>query len=135
MMPVGSPGAGITLLWVMLGGALGAGLRWWVGAALLRQLQAGFPWATLAVNIAGALAAGYLLVRLHGHPQATLLRALLMVGFLGGLTTFSSLMVELLLLARHARPGLAVLYLAVSIAGGLSAVWAGARLAEASLRG
>lgn len=135
MMPVGSPGAGITLLWVMLGGALGAGLRWWAGAALLRQLQAGFPWATLAVNIAGALAAGYLLVRLQGHPQATLLRALLVVGFLGGLTTFSSLMVELLLLARHARPGLAVLYLAVSIAGGLSAVWAGARLAEASLRG
>lgn len=135
MMPVGSPGAGITLLWVMLGGALGAGLRWWVGAALLRQLHAGFPWATLAVNIAGALAAGYLLVRLQGHPQATLLRALLVVGFLGGLTTFSSLMVELLLLARHARPGLAVLYLAVSIAGGLSAVWAGARLAEASLRG
>lgn len=134
MMPLATPGAGMTLLWVMLGGALGAGLRWWVGAGLLRQLQQGFPWATLSVNIVGALAAGYLLVRLQQHPHAGFWRALLVVGFLGGLTTFSSLMVELLLLARHARPSLGLLYLGVSIAGGLLAVWVGARLAEASLR-
>lgn len=127
-------GSGLTLLWVMLGGALGAGLRWWVGAGLLRQLQGGWPWSTLLVNVAGAFAAGYLLVRLHDHPQAGLWRALLVVGFLGGLTTFSSLMVELLVMARDARPAGALLYLASSLGGGLLAVWLGAQLAGSGLR-
>lgn len=127
-------GSGLTLLWVMLGGALGAGLRWWVGAGLLRQLQGGWPWPTLLVNVAGAFAAGYLLVRLHDHPQAGLWRALLVVGFLGGLTTFSSLMVELLVMARDARPAGALLYLASSLGGGLLAVWLGAQLAGSGLR-
>lgn len=127
-------GSGLTLLWVMLGGALGAGLRWWVGAGLLRQLQGGWPWSTLLVNVAGAFAAGYLLVRLHDHPQADLWRALLVVGFLGGLTTFSSLMVELLVMARDARPAGALLYLASSLGGGLLAVWLGAQLAGSGLR-
>lgn len=127
-------GSGLTLLWVMLGGALGAGLRWWVGAGLLRQLQGGWSWSTLLVNVAGAFAAGYLLVRLHDHPQADLWRALLVVGFLGGLTTFSSLMVELLVMARDARPAGALLYLASSLAGGLLAVWLGAQLAGSGLR-
>lgn len=127
-------GSGLTLLWVMLGGALGAGLRWWVGAGLLRQLQGGWPWPTLLVNVVGAFAAGYLLVRLHDHPQAGLWRALLVVGFLGGLTTFSSLMVELLVMARDARPAGALLYLASSLGGGLLAVWLGAQLAGSGLR-
>ena len=127
-------GSGLTLLWVMLGGALGAGLRWWAGAGLLRQLQGGWPWSTLLVNVAGAFAAGYLLVRLHDHPQADLWRALLVVGFLGGLTTFSSLMVELLVMARDARPAGALLYLASSLGGGLLAVWLGAQLAGSGLR-
>ena len=131
MMPAGS---GLTLLWVMLGGAVGAGLRWWVGAGLLRQLQGGWPWPTLLVNLAGAFAAGYLLIRLQQHPQAALWRAVLVVGLLGGFTTFSSLMVELLLLARQARPGGALLYLLVSVAGGMLAVWLGARLAEMAAR-
>lgn len=84
--------------------------------------------------MAGAFAAGYLLVRLHDHPQAGLWRALLVVGFLGGLTTFSSLMVELLVMARDARPAGALLYLASSLGGGLLAVWLGAQLAGSGLR-
>lgn len=127
-------GSGLALLWVMLGGAVGAGLRWWVGAGLLRQLHDGWPWPTLLVNLVGAFAAGYLLIRLHAHPQASVWRPLLVVGLLGGLTTFSSLMVELLVMARQARPAGALLYLLVSVVGGMLAVWLGARLAEAVAR-
>jgi CrcB protein len=120
----------LQLVLVMAGGAVGAGLRFLTGAALMRQLGAGvFPWATLLVNLAGAFAAGFLLLWLESRTGAALWRALLVVGLLGGLTTFSSLMVELLVLTRDQRSATAFVYLAASLAGGLLLVWMGARLA------
>ena len=121
-------GAGLSLALVMAGGAVGAALRWLVGQALLRQMQNGFPWATLAVNLVGAFAAGWLLVRLEGHAHASILRPLLVVGLLGGLTTFSSLMVEVLVLGRGPLPMLSMLYLGLSMAGGLLLTWLGMQL-------
>lgn len=119
------------LLIVMAGGALGAGLRHLIGGWLLRQLGSGVPWGTLAVNLLGSFAAGFLLVWLEGRgPSALYLRAFLIVGVLGGLTTYSALMIECLVYARAARPGLLVGYLAATLAGGFALVWAGARLAE-----
>ena len=115
---------------VMAGGAIGALLRYALGQMLMRPLLAGqWPWATLRANLCGALAAGFLLVWLEGRPHAGAWRALLLVGLLGGLTTFSSLMLEWLLLTRDGRAGLALGYLAVSLAGGMLLVWTGARLA------
>lgn len=130
-----SPGLWGQLGLVMAGGAVGAGLRFLAGQALLRQLGGGFPWGTLAVNWIGALAGGYLLVRLQAHPEAAFWRPLLVVGLLGGLTTFSSLMVESLVLWRSGMPTQAPFYLALSLAGGLLLVVAGARLAAATLPG
>jgi CrcB protein len=121
-----------TLLWlVMAGGALGAGGRHLIGGWLLRQAGDGLPWGTLAVNLLGSFAAGFLLVWLEGRgPGALYLRAFLIVGVLGGLTTYSALMLEALLYARSARPGLMVAYLAMTLVAGLALVWCGARLAE-----
>ncbi len=120
------------LLWiVMAGGALGAGLRHLIGAWLLRQLGTGVPWGTLAVNLLGSLAAGFLLVWLEGRgPSAMYLRAFLIVGVLGGLTTYSALMLECLIYARADKTGLLLGYLAATLVGGFALVWAGARLAE-----
>lgn len=119
------------LLIVMAGGALGAGMRHLVGGWLLRQLGTGVPWGTLAVNLLGSFAAGFLLVWLEDRgPGAPYLRAFLIVGVLGGLTTYSALMIECLVYARTAKPGLLVGYLAGTLAGGFALVWAGARLAE-----
>lgn len=116
---------------VMAGGALGAGLRYLIGSWLLRQLGTGVPWGTLAVNLVGSLAAGFLLVWLEGRgPSALYLRAFLIVGVLGGLTTYSALMIECLIYTRMARPGLLLGYLATTLVGGFALVWAGARLAE-----
>lgn len=119
------------LLLVMAGGALGAGLRHLAGSWILQQFGSGMPWGTLAVNLAGSFAAGFLLVWLEARGAgAHSLRAFLIVGVLGGLTTYSALMLECLLQLRGDRPGLVAAYLGVTLAGGLLLVWAGARLAD-----
>ena len=117
---------------VMLGGALGAAGRFWLGGALLRQFGNGIPWGTLAANLIGSFAVGYIAVWLEGRGQVALYwRAFLIVGVLGGLTTFSALMLESLLLARAQRNDLLLAYLGGTLVAGLLLVWAGARMAEA----
>ena len=121
-----------SLLWlVMAGGALGAGVRHLIGGWLLRQLGDGMPWGTLAVNLLGSFAAGFLLVWLEGRgPSALYLRAFLIVGVLGGLTTYSALMLECLMMARGTKTGVLGGYLGLTLVAGFALAWAGARLAE-----
>ncbi|TNJ35815.1 CrcB family protein [Arenimonas terrae] len=115
----------------MAGGALGAGARHLIGGWLLRQLGDGMPWGTLAVNLLGSFAAGFLLVWLEGRgPSALYLRAFLIVGVLGGLTTYSALTLECLMMARGAKAGVLAGYLGLTLVGGFFLVWAGARLAD-----
>lgn len=115
---------------VMAGGALGAAGRFWLSGVLLRQLGNGFPWGTLAVNLIGSFLAGFLVVWLEGRgPSALYWRAFLMVGIMGGLTTFSALMVECLLYAKSDRNGLMLAYIAVSLAAGLLLIWLGSKVA------
>jgi fluoride exporter len=112
---------------VMLGGALGAGVRHLAGAWLLRHASAGWPWGTFAVNLAGAFLAGLIFAYLEGRgPAAMYWRAFLIVGVMGGMTTFSALMLECLLFERSGRPGMLLAYLAASLAAGLVLVWLGA---------
>jgi len=118
------------LMLVMAGGALGAAGRFWLGGFLLRRLGDGFPWGTLAANLIGSFAVGYIAVWLESRgPSALYWRALLIVGLLGGLTTYSALMLECLLFARSQRSGVLVGYLAVTLIAGLLLVWLGARTA------
>lgn len=119
------------LLLVMLGGALGAAGRFWLGGALLRQFGSGVPWGTLAANLVGSFLAGFIVVWLEGRGSAALYwRAFLIVGVLGGLTTYSALMLETLLFARAQRGDLLLGYLGGTLVAGMLLVWAGARLAE-----
>ena len=116
---------------VMAGGALGAGARHLLGAWLLRQLGSGLPWGTLAVNLLGSFLAGFVVVWLQERGEAALLlRGFLVVGLLGGFTTYSALMLECLLYAREGRQGQVLAYLALTLVVGLALVWAGARLAQ-----
>lgn len=115
---------------VMAGGALGAGARHLLGGWLLRELGTGFPWGTLAANLAGSFLAGFVVVWLEGRGESALaLRAFLVVGLLGGFTTYSALMLECLLYAREGRPAQVLGYLALTLVAGLALVWSGARLA------
>lgn len=118
------------LFLVMAGGSLGAVGRFLIGGWMTRHVGSGFPWGTLAANLIGAFCAGFLLIWLESRgPSALLWRAFLVVGLLGGLTTFSALMLESLIYARTAHAGLMLAYLASSLVGGLCLVWLGARIA------
>ena len=119
------------LLLVMLGGALGAAGRFWIGEALLRKLGSGIPWGTLAVNLAGSFAAGFVAIWLEGRGGSAIYwRALVLVGLLGGLTTYSTLMVETMLMARAQRDAAVLGYMLATLLGGVLLVWAGVRVAE-----
>ncbi|WP_305805223.1 fluoride efflux transporter CrcB [Stenotrophomonas sp. YIM B06876] len=116
---------------VMAGGALGAGIRFLVGNSMLRGLGAGFPWGTLSVNLVGSFVAGFLMVWLQSRGNAGIyLRAFLIIGLVGGLTTFSTLMMETLIFAKTARGALVPTYLGITLAAGLLLVWLGSRVAE-----
>lgn len=120
------------LLLVMGGGALGAAGRHWMSGFLLRRIGDGIPWGTLAVNLIGSFAVGFLAIWLEGRGQAALYwRAFLIVGLLGGLTTYSSLMLESLLYMRTDRSALLIAYLAATLLLGLALVWLGSWLAGA----
>ncbi len=112
------------LLAIACGGALGALGR--VGLAQSFPAGAGnWPWATFAVNMAGALMIGYVVTRLQERlPVSTLRRPLLGTGLCGALTTFSTVQIELLRMVDEHRIGLAVGYLAASVVGGYLAVFA-----------
>lgn len=115
---------------VMCGGALGAAGRFWVSGFLLRRLGEGLPWGTLAANLSGAFAVGFLAIWLEGRgPHALYWRAFLIVGLLGGLTTYSSLMLECLLLGRTGRSEALIAYLGTTLTAGLLLVWLGTRAA------
>jgi CrcB protein len=119
---------------VMAGGALGAALRFIIGDAMLRQFGNGFPWGTLTVNLVGAFVVGYVVVWLQTRGSAALYwRAFAIVGIIGGLTTFSSMMLEAVLLVRNGRGWVMPTYLGISLVAGFALVWLGARLAESSL--
>ena len=116
---------------LLLGGALSAVGRFWLGGVLLRQFGSGFPWGTLAVNLVGSFAAGFIAIWLQGRgPSALYWRAFLIVGVLGALTTYSALMLECLLYAKSQRSGLMFGYLAITLVAGLALVWLGARVAS-----
>lgn len=118
-----------SMLLAMAGGAVGSGLRFAIGASLLQRFGNGFPWGTLTVNLLGSFVAGALMAWLDARgPSAWPWRALLIVGLVGGLTTFSSLMMECLLFARSDRSAMVVLYLALSLSLGLLLVVLGARV-------
>jgi CrcB protein len=119
------------LLLVGCGGFVGAVLRWGVGGLVHRSAAlGGFPFGTLAVNVTGCLligaAAAMTETRQLLRPEA---RLFLMVGLLGGYTTFSSFGYETLALARDGEALRAALNVAAHVAAGLAAVWIGYVLA------
>lgn len=108
---------------VAAGGGAGSVLRYVLGVWWPRTGNGAFPVTTLAVNVAGSLALGWLLRRFGAVPGAPALRAALTVGVCGGFTTFSTFSVEVVTLLQAGRPGRALAYVVVSIAAGVAAAW------------
>jgi CrcB protein len=110
-------------LLVMLGGAIGAMLRYGLGAWVQGLLGPGFPWSTFLINITGSLLIGLVLrLSLEGALSPEW-RLFLAVGVLGGYTTFSTFSWETLTLVQQGEWLKAFLYVAGSVVLGFVLVW------------
>jgi CrcB protein len=114
------------LLLVGMGGFLGSVGRYLVGGWTHRLLGVGFPFGTLAVNILGCLAMGFLAGLAETRQVLTPeVRLFLLLGVLGGFTTFSSFGYETFAFARDGEYFIAGLNVLLQIALGLASVWLG----------
>ena len=125
-----APSQLIASSYVALGGAIGALLRYQTGRLLTHWLGpntvTAFPWATLTVNVFGSLAMGLLAGYLARHGQGgDQWRLFLGVGVLGGFTTFSAFSLELMLLIERSQAAQGLIYAAVSVLAGLTALYLG----------
>lgn len=113
-----------------LGGALGVNARYGLTLLIGRWAGTRFPWGTVSVNVLGSFSAGFLAAWLTArfpHPHA---RLFVVVGFLGGFTTFSAFSLESLALWERGDFWLALGNMAGSVFAGFSAVAMGAALAR-----
>jgi CrcB protein len=112
------------LLVVAAGGAVGSVARYGTGV-WLAPVSGSFPWATLLVNVAGALLIGWL-ARVFSAAEANhVLRLALTAGFCGGFTTFSTFSAETVQLVQQGRLKSAALYVGLSLVLGLTATMVG----------
>ena len=106
----------MNFLWVFLGGGIGASLRFALSNYLGSARE--FPWATLLVNLIGCALTGWLAAKFSwpaNHPT----RIFLVVGLLGGFTTFSAFGLETLQLLQRGQYVAAATYVGISTVGGL----------------
>lgn len=120
----------INALYIFLGCGLGGLCRYWL-CNMMNVIAGGrhYPYGTLLVNVSGSFLMGLLFVilveRLNGNGNAAAWRALWLVGFLGGYTTFSSFSIETLNLIENGDFGVAISNVLLSVLLCLIAVWAG----------
>ena len=116
---------------VMLGGSLGAIMRFVVSTTITEKFGTGFPYGTLTVNVIGSFIMGFLSMwlveRLGLDP---LLRLAIFVGFLGAFTTFSTFSMETMNLFEQGNALKALVNMFVSVLFSIIAVWLGVVLGK-----
>lgn len=118
-------------IFIALGGALGACLRYFLSQLMLQWFGKGFPFGTLLVNIFGSFFLGFLYSLLeHGQLEAALWRTTIGIGFLGALTTFSTFSVDTLMLFQQGLWFKAALNVTLNILCCLFAAWLGTQLVK-----
>ena len=122
------------VIYVALGGAIGASGRYWLSKAMAHNdetMSLGFPVGTFSANVIGGflmgLLAGYLTLRLSGYEDV---RLFLGVGVLGGFTTFSAFSLEAIMMLERKAYGLMASYVASSVICSLLALFMGLFLAR-----
>jgi fluoride exporter len=113
------------LFWICLAGAAGTGARYVIALWAAQRFGTSFPHGTLIVNVAGCFAIAAVM-----HASAILawpptLRASITIGFIGGLTTYSSFNYETTRLLQEGAPPMAALNAILTIIGGFAAGWLG----------
>jgi CrcB protein len=118
----------LTYFWIMLGGALGTGARFWASGLVAERFGEVFPLGTLFVNVTGSFIIGFFAA--FTDPQGPVLvsprvRQFVMIGIIGGYTTFSSFSLQTLELARDGDWLRAGFNSVLSLICCLVAVWLG----------
>lgn len=121
----------MSVLYVALGGAIGAAARYLAGLWLAALLGAGFPWGTFFVNVTGSFLIGGVLVLVEAGTLPAEARLFFAVGILGGYTTFSSFSYETLQLVNGGDMLLVLLNTLGQLLTGLLAVYLGVIFARA----
>ncbi len=118
-----------TMIAVALGGALGSVIRYVVTAWAGNRLGLDFPWGTLIVNLAGSFAIGVLAETMEvvWSPSPEI-RAFLIVGILGGFTTYSAFSLDIYMLIERGAWMPASTYVLASLILGLGGLVAGLRI-------
>jgi fluoride exporter len=120
----------LQLAGIALGGALGSVLRFLLSTRIYQWLGRDFPYGTLSVNVLGCLLMGFLFVFMADRLLSPEWRATVLVGFLGGFTTFSSFSMETMLLIEQSAYVKALLNMLLSVGLCLIATWLGMVIAR-----
>ncbi len=112
-------------LWICVAGAAGTGVRYLVAVWASRRLGSTFPYGTLIVNVSGCFVVAALMQAAVTLGWSPTVRAALAIGFIGGLTTYSSFNYETLRLVEENALATAALNVALTVAGGFAAGWLG----------
>lgn len=119
--------------WICLGGAAGTGARYLIAAWAAQRLGSAFPYGTLIVNLAGCFAIAAVMHAALVTAWPSTLRAAVAIGFIGGLTTYSSFNYETTRLIEEGAPVMALVNGALTVAGGFAAGLLGMFCARALL--
>ena len=120
----------VNVLLVAMGGALGAVMRYAVSGLALRVLGAGLPYGTIAVNLAGSLGAGLIVGAFGNLSDTPAVRAFLLIGLLGGFTTFSAFSLETVSLFREGETRLAFVNILLNNVLGIGLAFLGYAIAK-----
>jgi fluoride exporter len=108
------------------GGAIGALMRFWVSNWTYQVFGRNFPYGTLMVNVLGSLLMGFLFIWLTERAAVSAeWRGIILVGFLGAFTTFSTFSIETFNLIQGGELGKAMLNILLSVVLCLAAAWIG----------
>ncbi|MFK8906312.1 fluoride efflux transporter CrcB [Streptomyces sp. YS-3] len=118
-------------LFVVLGAAVGAPLRFLTDLTVQRKHDTVFPWGTFTVNVMGCLVLGLLTGAVTAGAASSHLRLFLGTGLCGTLTTYSTFSYETFRLVENGAKFYAVANVIVSVIAGLGAVFMGVAVAEA----
>lgn len=114
-----------TLIYIAIGGAAGALLRYTISGYTYRYLDGFLPWGTLAVNLLGCFAIGFLWNVFENFAYSPNTRALIFIGILGAFTTFSTFGLESFNLFKEGEIKFAILNILASNLGGIALVFIG----------